>query len=289
MKITNVLNLPAPFLDAVNREYQYKDKQYSVTSILKGTREILLQRRHDNEITQDVSDMIWLIFGSAVHQILENGKETGTQLKENKLVVEVNDYKLSGIFDLYDDSTGTVTDYKTATCWKVIFNDWEDYKKQTLAYCWMLRKIGFNAHRGEIVAVLKDWSKAKTISDTNYPKLPVYKISWEFTEKDFEEIEEYILNKFAEIKECELLPDNELPLCSPKDRWEKPTIYAVMKKGRKTALKKFEKLEDAENMLKQMDGNHYIEKRKGEDSKCKEYCSACEFCDYYKENYGDIN
>ena len=74
MKITNKLNLPQPFVDAVTREYQYKDKQYSVTAILKDVREILLTRRHNDEIEQDVADMIWLIFGTAVHKVLEDSK-----------------------------------------------------------------------------------------------------------------------------------------------------------------------------------------------------------------------
>lgn len=115
MIITNKLNLPEPIVAAVMREHTYKPKQYSVTVLLKGPGQVILERRHDNEIEQDVSEMIWAIFGTAVHNVLEQAQETKNQLKENKLVIELaNGYKLSGIFDLYDDKTGTVTDYKTA-------------------------------------------------------------------------------------------------------------------------------------------------------------------------------
>jgi len=107
MRITNEMGLPQPFVSAVEKEYTYKPKRYSVTSILKGPREAILQRRHDDEITSDVSDMVWALFGTAVHSVLENAQETDDQLKENKIVVEMpNGYELSGIFDLYDDSTG---------------------------------------------------------------------------------------------------------------------------------------------------------------------------------------
>ena len=75
MKITNNLNLPTPFINAVESEYKYTDKRYSVTSIIKGVREAILLRRHNDEIVQDASEMIWLIFGTAVHSILENGEE----------------------------------------------------------------------------------------------------------------------------------------------------------------------------------------------------------------------
>ena len=63
MIITNSQNLPKPFVDAVTRNYEYKDKRYSVTSILKGPKEILLTRRHYSEIKQDVADSIWMILG----------------------------------------------------------------------------------------------------------------------------------------------------------------------------------------------------------------------------------
>ena len=88
MKITNEYNLPQPIMAAVMREHTYTPKQYSVTALLKGACQTILERRHDNEIEQDVSEMIWLIFGTAVHGVLEQSQETENQLKENKIVVE---------------------------------------------------------------------------------------------------------------------------------------------------------------------------------------------------------
>ncbi len=287
MKITNQLRLPQPFVSAVEREHEYKSKRYSVTSIQKGVRETLLLRRHDNEITQDVADMIWLIFGTAVHSILEQSQETASQLKETYLVEQVGDYELSGIFDLYDDSTGTVTDYKTASVWKVIYNEWDDYKQQVLMYCWLLRKAGFNAHRGEIVAILKDHSKRDAETKVDYPLFPVFSISWDFGEQDFQEIDQFIRDKFDQIKACEGLPDKELPLCSPEERWTKPTVYAVTKIGNKKAKRLFEDVSEAESYAAYIseleDKDYVIIERPGEDVKCLKYCSAREFCDHYKE------
>lgn len=284
MQITNQLGLPQPFVDAVTREYQYKDKQYSVTSMLKDVREILLTRRHDNEIEQDVADMIWLIFGTAVHKVLENSKEADTEFKEEHFIEEVeNGYKLSGQADLYNAKEKMVTDYKTCSCWKVIYNDWEDYRKQLLMYAWAFRKIGFEVDKGQIVAVIKDHSKTKAKVDSSYPQYPVYKKIFNFTEQDFIEIEEFIKSKFAEIQKYENTPDNELPICSEEARWNDGDKYAVKKKGNKRALRVYNTLEEAEEHLKQ-DENLELEVRKGEDKKCLEYCSCCQFCNYYKEN-----
>lgn len=296
MNITNALNLPQPFVSAVEGDYRYTDKRYSVTALLKGTREAILQRRHDAEITSDVADMVWAIFGTAVHSILEGGDESESQIKENKLVVDLpNGYQLSGIFDLYDDSTGTVTDYKTASVWKIKFGCWdnwqpkpdafEDWRKQTLIYCWMLRQIGFDAKRGEIVALLKDHSKTKA-KIGEHPKLPVWQVGWNFTAQDFEDIEAWIMARFEEIQRCEQLPDNELPVCSEEERWHRPGKFAVMKPGRKSALKLYDNEEEAQARAEQEGKGCYVQSRPGSDPKCMDYCSACEFCTYWQEHYG---
>lgn len=284
MKITNINELPTPFVNAVQREYQYKKNQYSVTQLLKGTCEAVLERRHQNEIECDVSDMIWLIFGTAVHSILENAEEENEQLKENKIVIDVDGgYKLSGIFDLYDAKEKKVIDYKTASVWKVIYNDWEDYRKQLLIYAYMLRKIGFECNSGEIIATLKDHSKTKAKVDKSYPKYPVHKVAFDFLESDFEEIEQFIKKRFNEIRLQELLEDDKLIPCTPKERWHKDDKYAVMKEGRKTALKVCSSQIEANEYIanKNLDNKHYIEFREGQDTKCDEYCNVKQWCPFY--------
>lgn len=286
MIITNEMNLPQPFVSAAARDYRYKPKRYSVTAVMKGPREAILQRRHDDEIVEDVSNSIWAIFGTAVHSVLEQAEETESQLKENKLVVEMpNGYELSGIFDLYDDSTGTVTDYKTASCWKVKFGEFDDWRRQVLCYCWMLRELGFDAKRGEIVALLKDHSKTKAKMG-EHPPTPVYRIGWDFTDGDFAEVGKWLRERFEEIERCEELPDDELPVCSEEERWHRPGKYAVMKKGRKSAVRLYDTEQEAQNRLEALPAGHYIEYRPGSDPKCEDYCSAAPFCSYYAESHG---
>lgn len=287
MKLTNKLGLPQPFVEAVKREYTYKPKQYSVTSLLKGTMQTILERRYHDVLEQDVSEMVWLIFGTAVHSVLENAQESVSQLKENKLVIDIGDYKLSGIFDLYDDATKTVTDYKTGTTWKVIFDDWEDYRKQLLMYAYMLNTIGFDCRRGEIVMLLKDHSKTKAKTDSSYPQEPVYVKKFDFTDEDLKNVETFIYRKFEEIKRCETLSDEELPVCSAEERWHKGDTYAVMKEGRKSALKLCVSEEEAKAYIqsKGLDKKHYIEFREGKDGKCEEYCTVKNHCPFYKKKH----
>ena len=282
MIITNKLNLPHALVDMAQRNLELKPNEYRVTSLLKGIRETILERRHKDEIEQDVSDMIWLLFGTAVHSIIEHHKEGDYEFKEERIKVCIGDYILSGQFDLYNAETKTITDYKTCSVWKVIFGDYSDWRKQTLIYAYMISRFGFDVENAEIVALMKDHSKRDAKIKDNYPPLPVQKITFHFTAEDFIEIEEWLNQRFAEIAEAEKLPDDELPLCTPEERFNSGDKYAVMKKGRKTAMRVLDSMEEAEKWQAD-NGGDFIETRKGEDKKCKDYCSVCQFCNYYKE------
>ena len=96
------------------------------------------------------------------------------------------------------------------------------------------------------------------------------------------EIENWLHARFKEIAKAEKLPDDELPLCTPEERFNSGDKFAVMKKGRKTALRVLDSMEDAKYWMA-ANGGDYIETRRGEDRKCQDYCSVCEFCNYYKE------
>ncbi len=282
MKITNTNNLPTPFVSAVSQEYTFEPNEYRVTSLLKGVRETILERRHSDEIEQDVSDMLWLVLGSAVHGILENAQEKDCEIKEERLKVDINGYILSGQFDLYNGETETITDYKTASVWKIMFANYEDWQRQLLIYGYMLRKIGFNVKRGEIIAMLKDHNQRDSKYKEGYPKFPVERITFNFSDKDFEEIKDWLHKKFSDIEYCESLKDDELPICTMEERYNSGNKYAVMKKGRKTALRVLDSRESAEEWMGS-NGGDLIEERLGEDKKCVDYCKAAAFCSYAKE------
>ena len=285
MKITNIYNLPQPFVDAVTREYQITPKRYSVTTILKDNREILLSRRHRDEIQQDVSDMIWAIFGSAVHKVLETAGEQKELLKEFFMSAEIIDgYTLSGICDVFDTENGEVIDYKVVSTFKCLKGDFDDFRKQGLMYCYLLRRRAFFADKATFYMILRDWQGSKARYDLNYPQHQIQKVTFEFTDKDFEECEKWLIEKFESLKRDEELLDDEITVCSPESRWQTQTVYAVMKKGRKSALKLCDTQDEAEK-YKAEKGGDFIEVRQGTDRKCAEYCGCAAFCEYYKNNY----
>ena len=187
----------------------------------------------------------------------------------------------SGKFDLYNANTKTITDYKTASVWKIVFGDFVDWRRQLLIYAYMLQSYGFPVEKGEIIAFLKDHSKRDAKYKSNYPILPVYSVQFEFTKQDFQEIEEWLWERFQLIAQVETLADSELPLCTPEERFNSGVKFAVMKKGRKTALRVLDSMEDAEQWIKDNNKGDYIETRAGEDKKCNDYCFVNQFCNYY--------
>ena len=280
MKITNKLNLPQPFVSAVGRDYEIRDNALSATTLLKGTKQIVLERRHANSIEQDVADMIWLIFGTAVHNILEAAQETESQIKEERLYRKVNDIEIGGQFDLYDDKQKKVIDYKTCSVWKIIYQDFEDWKQQLLIYAWLLKDCGFEVTSGQVVAVMKDHSKTKAKNDAQYPEFPVKLIDFEFTESDFAQIEIFIQTKVEDYKRALTLNDDDIAICSEKERWYTGTKYAIMKGSNKRATKLHDTKVAAEAHLLELGKGYSIVKRDGESKRCLEYCSVKEYCHY---------
>lgn len=283
MKITNKMNLPQAFVEMAQSDYTPTPKRYSATALLKSIREVILERRHGNEIEQDVSDMVWMLFGTAVHSIIERQKEGKTEFKETYVEMPVGDYKVSGRFDSYDAATQTITDYKTCSVWKVVHNEFDDWKKQLLIYAAIMDYTGFPVKHGQIVAMMKDHSKSKAKFDPTYPQFPVLQIRFDYSNADFKQINAFIRDRLEQIAAAEKLPDDELPVCTPEERYNSGDKFAVMKKGRKTALRVLSSEEEAEHWMAD-NGGDTIQCRPGEDKKCKDYCAACKFCNYYQEH-----
>lgn len=289
MKITNKLGLPDMLKRAVEKEYVYRDKRYSITSLLDPDRALMLKRRHNEEIEQDVSECIFMLFGTITHYALETGitLEEGEYVEKHLEYTFDNGYTLSGIIDHINNEF--IDDYKTTSVWSVIYkSNYEHWKLQLQmgAYLWY-KESGIWRDKGRIIAILKDWNKNDAKFKPDYPKLPVATI--EFDLGTPEEIEAWIIKRFEEIIKLEKLSDEKLPMCSYEERFNKGDKYAVKKKGGKVATKLHDTLEGAREHLANLElkyPNVYeIETRKGEDTKCLNYCSCNNFCPYFKENY----
>lgn len=280
MNVKNEFGLPDAFVGAVSRDYHSKPGEYSATTLLKGTAEIILTKRHWEEISVDASDCVWQIFGTATHRIFERQKDDS--FKEEFFSVDVLNSKVTGRVDNYDMERGILSDWKTSSVWKVQFKDFSDWRKQGLIYAWLMRRSGLEVRACRFVALLKDHSKSKARFDSSYPQKPLYVYEFPVTDKDLEEIEGFIFDKVKDLEEAEKIPDERLAPCGETERWASPEKWAVMKKGRKSALRVCDSESEAEE-YKASKGGDYIEYRKGESRKCLDYCNACQWCGFWKK------
>lgn len=285
MIITNKFNLPESLVKAVSTDKHNKDGCISATTLLKGVKEILLTERHWDELADDVSDRLWALFGTAVHKLLEEANPNAfTEEHFEKLIeTENGSVTVTGQVDLYDMENKIVTDYKTASVWKVVFKSFDDWKRQGEIYAWLMKENGLEVKKCRFIAMMRDWSVGEAERKPDYPQSQVHIFEFDIGEKELEEGKRLAYEKANAVLQAIKLSDDEVPPCSSEERWEKDTTWAVKKEGRKTALKVCDTQKDAEEYLKGVDKG-FIEERKGECGKCKRYCICKDFCNFYKEN-----
>jgi hypothetical protein len=120
MEITNRLGLPAGIVKAASTERHNAPMCLSATTLIQGLKQILLTERHWDELTDDVADRIWAIWGTAVHSLLVHEGEN--DFTEQEMSYELGGITITGQIDNYDMANGIIVDYKTAGVNKVMFN-----------------------------------------------------------------------------------------------------------------------------------------------------------------------
>ena len=293
MELTNKYKLPEAFANLIRgMNYDPRDrdpKRVSITTLIGNPLPRILAVKHWDELTEDVSEHIWRVLGSSVHEVLSGAdKKTNNLLVEEKLTEVVDDITIVGKLDMYDGATKSVEDWKVTSVWSIQFGDHEDWENQLNSYAWLLRKLGFEVNGLKINAILKDWRKGESYKYNDYPQCPFVSINVKLW--TFEQQEAYIKERVAIYKQAISLPIEEVPVCNAKERWAKETTYAVMKNNNKTASRVLETAKEAEDwILANTDGKsqYRVEVREGEDLKCLEYCSPACHCRYYQQRYGD--
>ena len=279
MNVTNRLRLPEAFVKAVSTTRHNEAGCFSATTLNKGAKEIILTDRHFDEITVDAADSVWAVWGTAVHALLES--QPDNNFHEEYFKVPVSNSFVTGQVDSYDMENGVINDWKTASVWKVQFNDFKDWRAQGLTYAWLLQQSGLEVKKCRFVALLKDHSKTKAKTDSSYPQSPVFIYEFDVTAADLEETAARILAKVQEIESAYKLDDDAIEPCSAEERWADGEKWAVMKNGRKTAIKLFDNSADADAMAGEMGNAYYVEHRPAISRKCLDYCNCKEFCSFY--------
>ena len=292
MKITNKFNVPATLMAlASDDQYSKGESDYSVTEILSPPRINRLRKKHYTELTSDVSEMLWMLLGTALHVVAERSVVDG-HTNEERLFWTIDDIILSGAIDLQrNDHDGTViTDYKFTSAWSLM-NDKPEWEQQQNIYRYIYEKVKKTPVKGlQICAFIRDFSRRKAQTDSSYPQATIQVI--EIPMWTMEQTEAYIKARIELHRESKVNADwdEELPLCSEEERWMRDTTYAVKKDGRKSAVRVFDTEAEAQELLATMTAKDkaFVEVRKGEAVRCTgNYCGVAKWCSQFQSTQED--
>jgi len=276
-KLTNKYNLPLPLVEALAADpYDSGGADLSVTSIWKPTQLVDLVRRHRSEIEVDASDLIPSALGSAFHTLMERADRHA--IKEKRLFAHLEGKLISGQFDrlLLENESATLQDYKVTTVARFSRHSAgtdDEWAQQLNTYALLLRLNGIQVSALQVIVLLRDWSRNMLMRSLDYPSLMVQVVNLPLW--DPAEAEERVR---ARIKAHETISP-----CTPEEMWHKPARYAVMREGRKSALRLFDNEQAAQYFMSTQKGpSLYIERRPAIYTRCEEYCEAAPFCPQWK-------
>lgn len=289
MKLTNKNNFPEALVRAVeNDPYNRGDSDYSVTQLLKPPRQVALERLYGADLTEDVEDRLWSLYGQVVHTILERANEADLVEKRFKATfnTKYGPKTVSGQVDNHSLVYGLLTDWKFTSSWG--FKLGQPVDPSWVAQLNMLAEIltenQITVESLRIVGLLRDWSKLEAKRTADYPKKGVITVPIErWSREQARSFIELRLNLHEDAKNA---AEHELPHCSPDERWAKPDIWAVMKG--QTAMRGGLCLteEIAKNLSDRNPGTR-IQFRPGVSTKCENYCKVSEVCSQFKKMKGD--
>ena len=289
MKYTNKHNLPDPVVRALTSyEKGQSVEGLRVTTLIDSPRISQLRREYSHQITEDVSDLVWRVLGTAIHEVFEKAA-SNAYVSEERLSHTIDDTLISGAIDYQfeDDGEVDLKDYKSTSTYKITIGDHTDWEKQLNVYAYLIRKVkDFTVRSASVIAVLRDWRQAEADRKADYPQSSIVEIPitlWSDEEQDAYVSERARLHNMAQLG----AEFNDLPECSDEERWAKPAKYAVMKKDAKRALRVFDTQQEADAFAKE-DSARHVEVRPATYTRCaNNYCGVAEFCNQWKEGNND--
>ena len=308
MRLTNNKGLSNVWVKAIENDQYDKVGDYSTTTLIGPPRIHFLKKIYDDRITEDVADMIWMLFGTALHGVLElaAGEDAIT---EQRITFTLCDRVISMKPDRVEPIQGSrdeyhLKDFKSTKVYGFIHPNWS-YTAQANLYGYAFRKYAdINVTKLSLEMLLKDWNKTDFLKKETfvvYDKKSGSKVTVPYPDSQVqvvelelwsdERCEEYLTERIEMFKACEGLSASDLPFCSPQERWAKPDTWAV-KSIKKDGVVSSKAMSggagfgtEAEAQIfaqkKGGPGKTHIEFRAGKSPRCDSYCPVKEFCNQY--------
>ena len=274
----NKHNLPESVVRVLQHdEYDDHDAFASVTSLIDSPYIWKMRKMYlkdpDVKIDIEVANLFNPMFGTAVHALLDKACSHVPGMEvEKRLFTEIAGKTVSGKADLYQD--GIITDYKVTSKYAVRYNkykpEWED-QLNSLAY--LFEKNGYEVKGLQIVAILKDLLPQDKFSN-EFPPIHIKTITipkWSLQEQGL-----YLEKR---VRLFDAYDKNDVTShCSPTERWQTATQYAVKKRESKTAFRLLNDMESARALAQEK--GMIVELRPGTDKRCEGYCELTGVCSY---------
>lgn len=288
MRITNKYNLPAPLVKAVSLTHHKSDddpNSIRVSQVIMPVQIRALLKRHEDEIEEDAADRIFSLLGTLLHDNLEqNAKDLLNCTTEEALSTEILGWKVTGHYDLAEAELTlegeTLTDWKLTSIYAMKDKDLKpEWDAQVNIYAELIRLAGKTVSKAQIVAIGRDWSKRRAERESDYPQRQV--IIKPVALWSSETVHTFLETRVALHQKADR--ENLWPACTPDERWARPDIWAIYKKGNKRATKLCYSESEAARWLDNNIANdhlHYyhVEHRPGESIRCESYCPVSKFC-----------
>ena len=253
-----------------------------VTTLIDSPRISQLRQTNAAVLTEDVSDMVWKIMGTAIHEVFEKAA-SNAYVSEERLSHTVDGTAISGAIDYQFESDGEVDlkDYKSTSTYSITSGDKPEWERQINVYAYLIRHAkGLKVRSASVVAVLRDWRRSDADRRIEYPQAPITEVEiklWPDAEQDA-----YVKERVRMHRVAELEKDFDLPACTPDEQWAKPAKWAVHKGTNKRALKLFNNEEDAQEFAGQSEDRSVVE-RPATLTRCiNNYCRVADFCDQWR-------
>lgn len=267
---TNEAGLPEVLAAALTPDRRAtKPGTFSVTELLAPPQIRVLTRKHRHELTEDVASRLRRFNDGLLHHVLEQLGSTGGRKVERLLSYATDDGVVAGSFDVLLVGSELV-EYRSVSTWRVSKGVPQDWVERLNLYAEILRRRGRAVTALTVVGMFKDWTASRA-REEGYPRAEVQTFDIPLWEP--EEASAFLRARLALHQAAD---GGTYPPCTPEERWEKPTKYALMKIGRQRAVKVYDDEEPARGNM--TSDRHYVEPRPGQSTRCLFYCRVAAFC-----------
>jgi hypothetical protein len=279
MRILNDLNFPQAYINAISGydpDYEPKPDRIGVTALIDSPMIRRLYIENYDKLECLASDFFTGFLGTAMHEKLAKNPPD-RYIAERKLTVKIGDMTLVTKIDI---ENGGIGDYKLMSAWSWVFDKEKHFEEQLNIENYIRVKNGDKpAEVLQIYCFIKDWTEYQTKSK-DYPQQRYFTHNLKIW--PLEQTEKFIKDRLK-------LHANKKYVCTDEDKWVRVEGWAVMKQGRKSAIRVLDTPQEANSYIQEnhltndfKNGIISIVERKSQARRCLNYCSVRSCCPFAK-------